>query len=470
VLYGWTSSEVLGRHADELLFKTNASQAMEALKGLIAKREWKGELRQVTRSGTDLVVESRWTLIHDAGGKPKSILVINTDITEKKKLETQFFRSQRLENIGMLSSGIAHDLNNVLAPIMMAVPMLRERIANPELGRFLDTLERSAQRGAELVGQILSFARGAESTNKLLHVRHLIGDVENIVRETFPKTIQLRRMIATDLRAIRGNTTQIHQVLLNLCVNARDAMPDGGVLMISAENGRVSEAQAREHPEVKPGRCVMVAVSDTGTGIPPEILGSIFDPFFTTKGPGRGTGLGLVSVRSIVKNHHGFVEVQTEVAKGTQFRLYFPAVEISDASAGEEKIAALPSGDGELILVVDDEVAVREIAKATLENYGYRVLTADSGAEAVAQFRQNARDVKAVVLDMIMPLMDGAATARALREITPGVRIVAVSGLGADDGVGEKAESLPDVAAFLTKPYTAGQLLAALRSSLQRPK
>src|SRR5437764_10564707 len=202
---------------------------MEALKSLISIREWKGDLHQVTKHRTEIIVESRWTLVHDNEGKPKAILVINTDITEKKKLETQFFRSQRLENIGMLASGIAHDLNNLLAPIMMAVPMLRDRATHPTDRKLLDMLDRSVRRGAELVRQILSFARGAEGEHKLIQLRHLLTDLEKMVMETFPKSLRFQKRFDPELWSVRGNATQIHQVLLNLCVNARDAMPGGGV-------------------------------------------------------------------------------------------------------------------------------------------------------------------------------------------------------------------------------------------------
>jgi PAS domain S-box-containing protein len=463
VLYGWNAAEALGKNANELLFKDDATRPMEALKSLIARREWKGELRQVTRNGKDIIVESRWTLVHDGRGKPKSILVVNTDITEKKKLETQFFRSQRLENIGMLASGIAHDLNNVLAPIMMGVPMLRESLADDAAHNILDTLERSAKRGADLVSQILSFARGAEGETKQIPLKHLVVDIERLVRETFPKSIRFEKDMPTDLWVLQGNPTQLHQVLLNLCVNARDAMPAGGTLSISARNQRLTREGLRRHPDSKPGPYVAITVADTGTGIPPEVLDRIFEPFFTTKEPGKGTGLGLATVQGLVKNHGGFIEVQSEVGKGTAFKIYLTAQEKKSSRAAEETRPTLPMGNGELVLVVDDESAIRQIARATLESYGYRVITANDGAEAVALYEQKKAEIKAVVLDSMMPLMDGAATARALRDIAPNVRIVGVSG-GAR---GDHATADRDVIrVFLTKPYTASQLLVALRKVL----
>jgi len=443
LLYGWSVGEAMGKNANELLFSKEYSRQMDAFKSLIAKREWKGELRQVTRGGAQIIVESRWTMVQDSQSRPKSILVINTDITEKKKLETQFFRSQRLENIGMLASGIAHDLNNVLAPIMMAVPMLRETASDPADQSLLDTLDRSAQRGAELVSQILSFARGVESEHKLIQPKHLITDIETMVRETFPKSLQ---------------------VLLNLCVNARDAMSGIGTLTLRAENTRLGEPQLRAHPEVKPGPYVFVTVADTGTGIPVELLEKIFEPFFTTKEPGKGTGLGLATVRGILKNHGGFVEVTSEVGKGTTFRVCLPAVERKSAQNGETKPAELPAGNGELILIVDDEAAIQQIARAMLENYGYRVIIAGNGVEALAVYKKHSAEIKAVVLDSMMPFMDGAATLRALREIAPALKIVGVSGLNAGDNL---STGPGGAQAFLTKPYSAHELLGKLSEVLR---
>ena len=463
-LYGWTAAESLGQYANELLFKNDSSRQMEALKSLISIREWKGDLHQVTKRGTEIIVESRWTLVHDNEGRPKAILVINTDITEKKKLEAQFFRSQRLENIGMLASGIAHDLNNVLAPIMMAVPMLRENVTGLADRNMLDMLDRSARRGAELVQQILSFARGVEGEHKLIQIRHLLADLEKMIRETFPKSIQFQKNIDPNLRPIHGNLTQMHQVLLNLCVNARDAMPNGGTLAILAENARFEEPQVRLHAGVKAGPFVVLRVVDTGTGIPPELLERIFEPFFTTKEPGKGTGLGLATVRGILKNHGGFVEVKSEVGKGTSFRICLPAAEPQSSQTTFIKAAELPVGHGELVLVVDDEEAIQQIARATLENFGYRVMSANNGAEALAAYKQHGSEVRAVILDSMMPFMDGAATIRALREIAPRLRIVGVSGLSVDEGI---SAGPGGVQAFLTKPYTAQDLLLKLHAVLQ---
>jgi len=460
-LYGWTAAEAIGKIASELLFKKDSAHLMEAIKSLMAKREWKGELRQTNQAGAELIVESRWTLVYDSDGRPKSILVINTDITEKKKLETQFFRSQRLENIGMLASGIAHDLNNVLSPIMMAVPMLRDCLSRPEDQYLLDTLGRSVRRGAELVSQILSFARGSEAENKIIQLKHLLSDIETMVRETFPKNIRLQKNVEAELWTVRGNATQIHQVLLNLCVNARDAMPGGGMLTLRAKNSQIEEAHAQRHPEVKSGPSVVITVADTGMGIAAEMLEEIFEPFFTTKEPGKGTGLGLATVRGILKNHGGFVDVQSEVGKGTQFEVWLPAIEKRTVQPGEEKQAEMPAGHGELILVVDDEEAIQQIARATLENYGYRVLAAVNGVEAVMLYKRHGSEVKAVLLDSTMPLMDGAATLRVLRQIAPDVSIVGVSGLDSETGF---AVGPGGVQAFLTKPYTAQDLLVKLHA------
>jgi len=462
-LYGWSAAEAEGKYANELLFTTDSARHVEALQGLIAKGEWKGELRQVTKSGAEIVVESRWTGVRDSEGRPKSILVINTDITEKKKLETQFFRSQRLENIGMLASGIAHDLNNVLAPIMMAVPMLLDRVTTPNDRKLLDMLDRSVRRGAELVRQILSFARGVEGEHKLIQPRHLLADLEKMVLETFPKSIRLQKKIDPDLWSIHANATQIHQVLLNLCVNARDAMPDGGTLSIVAENISLTEAEAGRHGEVKPGTFVVITVADTGIGIPPEVLERVFEPFFTTKDPGKGTGLGLAGVQGILKNHGGFVEVESQAGKGATFRTYLPAVERRSHPALSSRPAQAPVGHGELILVVDDEEAIQQIARATLENFGYRVISANNGVEAVAVFKQRKDEVKAVVLDSMMPFMDGGAALRALREIAPALKVIGVSGLNVDDRI---SVGPGGVEAFLTKPYTAQELLLKLQSVL----
>jgi PAS domain S-box-containing protein len=465
-LYGWSAAEAVGKYANELLLPSNSSRQIEALKSLIARREWKGELRQVTKGRAEIIVESRWTLVQDSDGRPKSILVINTDITERKKLETQFFRSQRLENIGMLASGIAHDLNNVLAPIMMAVPMLRDRVTQTTDRKLLDMLDRSVRRGAELVRQILSFARGVEGEHKLIQPRHLLADLERMVLETFPKSIRFHKQVDSELWSVRGNATQIHQVLLNLCVNARDAMPEGGTLSLVAENVSVSPSGPGRNPESKPGLCVAIAVADTGPGIAPELHEKIFEPFFTTKDPGKGTGLGLAGVRGIMKNHGGFVEVQSTLGQGARFRIFLPAAEPGSAQAAPAKPAQLPTGHGEMILVVDDEEAILQIARATLENFGYRVLTANNGVEALSVYKQHQHDIKAVVLDSMMPYMDGSAALRGLREIDPEVKVLGVSGLNTDEKISVGAGGAQ---AFLTKPYTAQELLFKLHSVLHGP-
>ena len=458
-LYGWENWNAYGQNAEELIFKDRTY--FERAKTLtLQKGEWHDGACKVHRGNETLTVESRWTLVMDDRAKPRAILIINTDVSEQKSIEAQFLRTQRMESIGTLAGGIAHDLNNVLSPIMMSVEILKTKLDDDQSKRMLAILENSARRGAEMVKQVLTFARGVEGERLLLQPRHLIKDVTKIINETFPKTIQLRTKIAETLWPTVGDATQLHQVLVNLAVNARDAMPSGGPLTITAEN-YVLESDIQHNGEmILPGFFILIRVSDVGTGIPPEVVEKIFEPFFTTKEPGKGTGLGLSTVLGIVKSHGGFVQVQTELNKGTTFSIYLPAQEGMQTQPAENEPKEMPTGHGELILAVDDEASVLTMTKETLEAFGYRVITARDGAEAIATYTAHRDEIKGVLTDMIMPHMDGPATIRVLKRIDPSVKVIAASGLMDGEKV-KDATGLSHIA-FLMKPYTAEKLLTTV--------
>jgi two-component system cell cycle sensor histidine kinase/response regulator CckA len=463
-IYGWAKEEAVGRYVAELLYENGNSQYAMAKQVLIERGEWIGELRQITKSGDDIIVESRWTVVRDEKQAPKSVLVINTDITGRKKMEAQFLRAQRMESIGTLAGGIAHDLNNVLSPILMAIQVLQMKATDEESRQWLQILQTNAERGGQMVKQVLSFARGVEGDRLAIQLKHLIKDAIKILQDTLPKTITLRFFVADDLRLVSADATQLHQVLMNLCVNARDAMPSGGTISIRAENIDVDENYAQMHLEAKPGKFVIVTVADTGMGIPQETIGRIFEPFFTTKEIGKGTGLGLSTASTIVRSHGGFINVYSEPGKGTQFSLYLPTIGATEEASTEEKVNELPVGHGELILVVDDEEAIRQITKGTLEAFGYRVLIASDGTEGIALYAQHKDDIRVVVTDMMMPFLDGPALIRALQKMNPNIKIIAVSGLAQNEKAAEAASI--GVKVFLPKPYTAERLLTSLAAIL----
>ncbi len=422
------------------------------------------EFRSLTKDGIVRHMETQYSAIRDDKGKVSTVLAVCRDVTEKKKLEAQVLRAQRMEGIGTLAAGIAHDLNNVLAPITMGIEMLKTKVVDKEGQKMLRTLEASAQRGSGMIKQVLAFARGISGERMILQAGHIIREMQKIVQETFPKSIHFRTEISSRLWSVSADATQLHQVLLNLCVNARDAMPGGGLLTISAENTVMDEHYALMSVEAKAGPYVVLTVTDTGTGIPPELLDKVFDPFFTTKEIGKGTGLGLSTVHSIVKSHGGFINVYSEMGRGTKFRVYLPAETSAEESQTEVEQGELPTGHGELILVVDDEASIRDICQVTLEAYGYNVLTAADGTEAVVQYAQSMNEIQLVITDMMMPFMDGRATIRALCKINPEVKIIATSGLMAE----EKAIDYHDLSIrdFLAKPYTASKLLTAVSVAL----
>ena len=462
-LYGLAPGSFNGRYDDwiQTLHPDDRSkteqelwQAVKVIQGLDT------EFRIIWPNGEIRWIAVKSSLFHDQIGQPMRMIGIHMDITEKKQLEAQFLRAQRLESLGTLASGIAHDLNNILTPILAGVQLLPLKFPNlnEQTRQMLKTLEASAQRGAGLVKQILSFARGVEGKRVCLQVNHLLLEIEKIIQQTLPKSINIHIDISPDLWMISGDATQMHQVFMNLCVNGRDAMPDGGTLQISAKNLFIDEQYARMHLDANVGSYVVITVADTGTGIPPDILHRIFDPFFTTKEVGKGTGLGLSAVLGIVKSHGGFVDVHSEVNKGSQFNVYLPANQ-STVPAIDDQLELL-SGQQELILVVDDEAAICETTKTILEIYNYQVLTASDGLEAVTLFTEHHAQIQGILIDMMMPSIDGLTIIPLLRQFNPSVYVVAMSGLNSTEAV-IQAESA-GCQGFLPKPFTTKELLQIL--------
>ncbi|NMG11824.1 hybrid sensor histidine kinase/response regulator [Brasilonema sp. UFV-L1] len=463
-LYGWKTEQALAQDVNVLLYDEEVLPNFEdAKKTVTMTGEWYGEFHHFTQSNKKIIVSSRWTLMCDWSDQSTSILTVNTDITEKKELEAQFLRAQRLESIGTLASGIAHDLNNVLTPIIASAQLLLHiEFSEQKRQRYLTIVESSAKRAAALVKQVLQFARGFESQRTIVQLEHLLQEFKQVTLETFPKSIEICINIAPDLWTVLGDVTQLQQIFINLCVNARDAMPNGGTLSISADNLLIDENFVKMNPEAKLGSYVVVSVCDTGIGISPEIIDRIFEPFFTTKEVSKGTGLGLSTVFGITKNHGGFIKVYSEVGQGSEFKVYLPALEGSISQPVEE--IELFTGNGELILFVDDELAIQEISKTLLSTHNYKVITASDGIEAIALYVEHQEQIQAVVTDIMMPSLDGMNTIRALQKINPSVKIVAISGLSSNKRVAQMSGI--GVQAFLSKPYTMQELLKTLHSVL----
>lgn len=331
--------------------------------------------------------------------------------------------------------------------------------------RWLELIRQSSERGASLVQQVLTFARGMSGDRVSVQLKHIIKDLIKVLDETLPKSITVKQNVDPELWVISADPTQLHQVLMNLCINARDAMPSGGSLTLSAMNVTIDENYSRMNIDAEPGRYVLVTVNDTGGGMTNDVQKRIFDPFFTTKEIGKGTGLGLSTAITIVKSHGGFINVYSEPQKGTQFSVYFPADPTTDMGANDETVPVMPSGKGEMILLVDDEENIRQVTQAALESSGYVVATANDGTEAISIFAQRHDEIAVILTDMAMPFMDGIAMIRAARKIDPNVRVIAMSGLISADQAAELTEL--NVKMRLPKPFTAEELLNAVSDILK---
>ncbi|MGB3137917.1 MAG: ATP-binding protein, partial [Nodosilinea sp.] len=463
-IYGWRASEVMGQNVDQLLNSEPSLQVQTAWQTVLSRGEWQGEILKRTRSNDSRTIESRWTLVRDSFGNPTAVLSVDTDVTERKQLEAQFLRAQRLESLGTLASGIAHDLNNILTPILGIAQVLPHMLpeAKPAVLDLVDILNKSARRGAALSQQILTFARGSASDFTALDIRHLLTEIKRFTEKTFPKSIAIRVSVPADLWMIMGDATHLYQVLMNLCVNARDAMSEGGVLSLTAQNLCLDDTGSRPYLDFSSGSYVVIEVADTGTGMPPELINKIFDPFFTTKEPGQGTGLGLSTVANIVKNHDGQLQVASQVNQGTRFTISLPAAQVR--SSLSEEVTAMPTGSGALVLVVDDEPQIRYVTQALLESHDYRVLTACDGAEAIAVYKAHVADIDGVLMDMRMPNMSGTIALAALQQINPQLKAVMTSGVVSVNELSNRDDLT--VHAFLPKPYDIEELLQALHKAL----
>ena len=435
-LYGFTINEVETEGVTDLIYRWPASDHEDAKKKVLSEGHWEGELEQITKDKRTVVVLSRWTLVRGENRETDQILIINTDITEKKLLERQFLRAQRLESIGILASGIAHDLNNILAPILMCSELLKADESRPDALALLDSIIASARRGGDTVKQVLTFVRGSEGKRLPIKLAQVMQEVCKVITDTFPKNIEVSQQLDPKLWHVCGDATQLHQVLMNLSINARDAMPNGGKLVFSARNLVDDEG----------GQKVFLQVKDTGTGIPAEIQERIFDPFFTTKEAGKGTGLGLSTVLGIVKSHTGTLRVQSIPGKGTSFEMTFPAIAVKEKTGLNGQTTSL-RGHGELILLVDDESEIRRTVSQVLAQYGYEVRTAEDGAAAVVQFEEIKENLKLIITDLMMPGVQGSSLAQTLTTIKPGVRILVTSGL-------PEESCIPGATCFLRKPFS----------------
>ncbi len=457
-LYGWSADDITGCRVREMLY-ADPSGHDRAMDALWQDGEWVGELRQVDRDGRELRVEARWTLVLDDDAA-SSVLEIVTDVTARRLAEQQALRAQRMESLGTLASGMAHDLNNALSPILMAIQLLRDDPPESEREEMLDLVEETTRHSAELVQQVLGFARGVDGRRLPVDVAALVVDAARLVRDTFPPAIQWRADVEDGVPHVVGDATQLYQVLVNLCVNARDAMAEGGELVVRATRQELTELPVLAPPDAAPGTYVRLEVVDTGHGMPPEVVDRVFEPFFTTKETGRGTGLGLSTSLGIVESHRGFMEVTSAPGAGTRFVIHLPAS--TDRAAPVPPAARARPGRGEMILVVEDQPGVRHSTARALEANGYRVVTAADGEEAVARFGEHVDDVALVLTDMMMPGMDGAETVRRIRQVRPDVPAVITSGL-----VHEATDVTDRLAVpFLAKPYGTGQLLEAVGRAL----
>lgn len=401
-------------------------------------------------------------LNHD--GRPIGVVGVGRDVSEAKRLESQLMRAQKMEAMGTLAGGIAHDFNNMLQAVHGYTELLlfRKPSEDPDC-HAIRQIQKAARSASELTEQLLNYSRKVKSDLRPLDFNREIRKILRILKRTIPKMVAIELDSEKGLRAVNADPAQIEQLLLNLALNARDAMPEGGTLRIETRNTQAVGKSDEQGPTPPPGDYVLIRVSDTGEGIAPELLEHIFEPFFTTKGDGGGTGLGLAMVREVVKNHGGHIQCRSRVGEGTVFEVYLPSLG-GVAEAEDPEAAEVPSGGDETILLVDDDPNIRELEEEALTRFGYRVIPAESGEAAMEIYRKNAHEVDLVILDLIMPGMGGKKCLEAMLDIRASAKVVIASGYTAS---GADARSMKGLArGFVRKPHNMASMLRTVRCVL----
>lgn len=461
-IYGWTAQEAVGRNVRELLY-ADPVVFEEPAAALLSDGSWRGEMVQRTKDGRTVIIECRWQAVLDESGRPVKLFAVNSDVTEQRRRQELQSTAQRMESLGTLAGGVAHDLNNVLTPLLMSVQLLRSQQSSPENEAMLDGMEAAVKRGADMIAQVVAFARGVDGVRDVIDLADVMRELSTISLQTLPKSIVVTTHV-DDALSIVGDKTQVLQVLLNLVTNARDAMEGRGNLTLSVRRQTIT---AQDYPAtmLKPGAYALITVEDSGVGMSTEVRDKVFEPFFTTKRLGGGTGLGLATSLAIVKSHGGAISAYSELGAGSRFSMYLPLADHGAAvTRGDTNDQPAPAGSGELVLVVDDEPSIRKLVGATLEAHGYRVVTASNGRDAIDVFARHADDIALIFTDMMMPEMDGAAMAAYFFDQHPHLPIVAASGL---QEIGAAARvSNSGVRHFLTKPFTTDSLVRAVYAAL----
>ncbi len=467
-LYGWTTEEIQGQSICGRLV-TDPELFAGAKRELLASGEWRGEMRHVTRSGTPVSVSSSWSLVRDENGQPRSVLVINTDVTQRKLLEAQLLQAQKMEAIGRLAGGVAHDFNNLLTVILgfTQLQLMRDDL-DADARANLQHILQAAEGASGLTRQLLTFSRKQVMQPRDLDPLQLVRNLGRMLERVIGEPIALAIEGAPDSMAIRADPHMIEQVVLNLVLNARDAMPNGGRITLTVAPQAIDASRLADHPRGRVGEFVCLEVTDTGCGMPEEVLNRLFEPFFTTKEAGKGTGLGLATVYGIVEQHGGWLEVSSRVGAGSVFRVFLPAATAADRESPNDASGGQVRGGSEALLLVEDEQAVRLMAREFLTGLGYRVWEADGGRSAQEVWAAHGREIDLLVTDIVMPGgVNGIELAAAMRRGRPDLGVVYISGY-ADGGGNARNPKLVEGENFVSKPFSLGFLAATVRRALDR--